>query len=234
MVYENAFGASMFGDMALNTESSESPFLFLLEEDEIKLELKTFFWNHILAPLYRIFLFHEDRASHEHFWERYHEYIKEPYYKSGVKLKKWEDQLSEDLDLGFFMSMHSSSFGGYFKRVTRQQTQFLLGRLGLATAAYHSDHDKYPDTLDALAPKYITEIPIDPFSGEPLKMIAVKNGLILYGIGPNLNDDQGTPFEREDYDWDNTKGDIAFYLGSAFKKYRLQPALEAMKKQDKK
>jgi hypothetical protein len=228
MVYENSFGASMFGDMVINDESSESPFLFLLEEDEIDLELKTFFWNHILAPLYRIFLFHEDRVSHEHFWERYHEYIKEPYYKSGIDLKEWEEYLNKNLDLGFFMSMNSSSFGVYFKRVTQQQTQFLLGRLGLATAAYRSDHGKYPKTLNSLTPKYIEEIPIDPFSGEPLKMIAVKDGLILYGVGPNLKDDQGAAFEMEDYDWDNTKGDIAFYLGSAFKEHRLKPAIEKM------
>ena len=221
IVYENSFGASTFGYMVTNDESIESPFLFMLDEDGIELELKTFFWNHIFAPLYRIFLFHEDKASHEQFWERYHEYIKEPYYKSGLKLKKWEDQLSENLDLGFFMSMNSSSFGSYFRRVTQQQTQFLLGRLGLATAAYHSDYGKYPKKLDALVPKYITEIPIDPFSGEPLKMITVKDGLILYGVGEDLKDNKGVSHDKE-----TEEGDIAFYLGSAFKEHRLKPALE--------
>jgi len=232
IVYENSFGASTFGDMVINDESSESPFIFMLEEDGIVLELKTFFWNHTFSPLYRIFLFHDDKTSHIQFWERYHEYIKEPYYKSGLNLKKWEDQLSENLDLGFFMSMNSSSFGAYFTRVTQQQTQFLLGRLGLAAAAYLSDHGKYPAALDSLMPKYITEIPTDPFSGKPLKMIAVKDGLILYGVGPNLKDDQGTPFEKEDYDWDNTKGDITFYLGSAFKEHRLKPARKKIRDQE--
>ena len=126
------------------------------------------------------------------------------------------------------MSLNSYSFSVYFKRITLQQTQFLLGRLGLAAAVYRSEHGYYPKTLEALTPRYITEIPIDPFSGEPLKMIAVKDGLILYGVGPNLKDDQGTPFEKEDYDWDNTKGDIAFYLGSAYKEHRLKPAQAKM------
>ena len=125
--------------------------------------------------------------------------------------------------------MISSPFNIYFVRAAKDQTQFNLGRLGLAAAAYHSDYGEYPKTLNSLVPKYITEIQTDLFSGEPLKMKAIKDGLILYSIGPNMKDDQGAPFEKEDYDWDNTKGDVAFYLGSAFKEYRLKPALEAMK-----
>ena len=99
MVYENSFGASMFGEMLINDQSSESPFLISLDEDEIDLEWKTFFWNHIFAPLYRIFLFHDDKVSHELFWKRFHEEIKRPYYESGMSLEKWEEQLSDNLDL---------------------------------------------------------------------------------------------------------------------------------------
>jgi hypothetical protein len=189
--------------------------------------------THFFSNMYRIFLFHDDRVSRMRYWEEFHGYIKEPYYKSGKNLKEWEKSLSENLDLGLSMAVNSYSMSSYFERVNNAQTQFLLARLGLAAAAYHSDHGKYPATLHALVPKYIMEIPIDPFSGEPLKLKAVKNGLILYGIGPNLKDNQGAPFERDDYDWDNSKGDIAFYLGSAFKEYRLKPALEAMKQQEK-
>ena len=101
MVYETAFGASVFWEMMLNEQSSESAFFISLDEEDIDLEWKAFFWNHILAPLYRIFLFNEDRVSHELFWKKFHKYIKEPYYKSGLQLKQWEDQLSENLDLGF-------------------------------------------------------------------------------------------------------------------------------------
>lgn len=223
MISEESLG----GFSLANWVTRDRPVVFgALESDEL-----SEFWlsedgllTDFFSNMYRIFLFHDDRVSRMRYWEEFHGYIKEPYYKSGKNLKEWEESLSENLDLGLSMAINSYSMSSYFERVNNKQTQFLLGRLGLAATAYSSDHGKYPATLDALAPKYITEIPIDPFSGESFKMKSVKNGLILYGVGSNLKDDQGTAFERDDYDWDNTKGDIAFYLGSAFKKYRLQPA----------
>ena len=77
-------------------------------------------------------------------------------------------------------------------------------------------------------PKYITEIPTDPFSGESLKMKAVKDGLILYGIGEDLKDNSGAAYDNE-----TKKGDIAFYFGSAYTEHRLKPAIEKMKNRPK-
>ena len=51
----------------------------------------------------------------------------------------------------------------------------------------------YPETLGALAPKYFKELPIDPFSGEPLRYAREGNGKSyrLYSVGPDRTDDKG-------------------------------------------
>jgi hypothetical protein len=42
-----------------------------------------------------------------------------------------------------------------------------VAELGVALRRYRVDHGDYPDTLAALAPAYLAQIPIDPFTGQP-------------------------------------------------------------------
>ncbi len=186
------------------------------------------FGGGIENKLYRVFFYPDDLASHGDYFKKVYEFTKQPYYQSGSEFKEWENHLAENIELGIMSSIALPSVSRYFEKTTYHQTEFLLGRLGLASAAYRSDHGKYPATLDALVPKYITEIPIDPFSGEPLKMIAVKGGLILYGVGQDLKDDQGAAYDNV-----TKQGDPAFYLGSAFKEHRLKLAIEKIKNQER-
>jgi hypothetical protein len=70
-----------------------------------------------------------------------------------------------------------------------------LSKLSYAISAYRTEHGKYPDKLDELAPKYIKEVPQDRYSGEPLVYKRESGGYMLYSIGGNLKDDRGVgPF----------------------------------------
>lgn len=68
---------------------------------------------------------------------------------------------------------------------------FLLDgtRLRIAALAYKRDNGKLPRTIGELVPKYIDEIPADPFDGEPVRYDRWKN--IIYSVGMNLKDDGG-------------------------------------------
>jgi len=187
------------------------------------------FWGGIGNKLYRVFFFPDDLASHGDYFKKVYEFTKQPYYQSGSEFKEWENHLAENIELGIMSSIALPSVFRYFDKTTYHQTEFLLGRLGLASAAYRSDHGKYPATLNALVPKYIREIPKDPFSGEPFKMKAINDGLILYGVGEDLKDGDGAAYDNV-----TKQGDIAFYLGSAFKERRLQPAIEKQRQQEAK
>jgi len=67
----------------------------------------------------------------------------------------------------------------------------------LALRAYSLDHQgTYPASLAELTPKYMTQLPIDPFGNGTVPLVYRNIGAsyLLYSIGPDGKDDSGTPF----------------------------------------
>jgi hypothetical protein len=89
-----------------------------------------------------------------------------------------------------------------------------LGRLrdtelAAAVELYRLDHDAAPRSLDQLVPKYIESIPIDPFTGKPMRYrpLADEGGGAIYSLGPDREDDR----MRIEYDATNgtlSSGDV--------------------------
>jgi hypothetical protein len=69
--------------------------------------------------------------------------------------------------------------------------------LAFALARYQRDHGRYPKTLGQLAPKYLTEIPLDRFSGRVLIYRPSKSGYLLYSVGANGKDDGGKTYHDD-------------------------------------
>ncbi|MBU0534232.1 MAG: hypothetical protein KJ887_05515 [Candidatus Omnitrophica bacterium] len=65
--------------------------------------------------------------------------------------------------------------------------------VGLALKIYKAKNGNYPEILGKLAPKFLKEIPIDPFNSESLKYSSYIGGFKLYSFGPNMQNDFGTP-----------------------------------------
>jgi aminoglycoside phosphotransferase (APT) family kinase protein len=63
--------------------------------------------------------------------------------------------------------------------------------LAFALAWYQREQGHYPQTLDALAPKYLRRVPQDLFSGKALVYRPAANGYLLCSVGPNGKDDEG-------------------------------------------
>ncbi|HEY0257762.1 MAG TPA: hypothetical protein VGC39_09995, partial [Candidatus Methylacidiphilales bacterium] len=64
---------------------------------------------------------------------------------------------------------------------------------------YRLAHGSYPESLDALAPAYASEIPHDIFNGEPYHYHANSDGtFILYSVGWNEKDDGGQVVYKKD------------------------------------
>ncbi|HEV3236099.1 MAG TPA: hypothetical protein VGZ25_03865, partial [Gemmataceae bacterium] len=74
-----------------------------------------------------------------------------------------------------------------------EQTQQNL-YLAFALAAYHSDHKAYPAKLDDLAPKYLSCIPKDLFTGKPMIYRPANKGYLLYSVGVNGKDENGQTY----------------------------------------
>ncbi len=79
----------------------------------------------------------------------------------------------------------------------RAHTRESLGQLGFALAAYHADHGGYPESLNALAPKYISRLPHDLYTEGPLHYRREGAGCLLYSVGANGVDDGGRTFHSQ-------------------------------------
>lgn len=66
-----------------------------------------------------------------------------------------------------------------------------LTRVTFALAAYKTDHDAFPDSLDKLTPKYIAKMPQDFYVEKPLSYKRSEDGYVLYAVGPNGQDNDG-------------------------------------------
>ena len=49
-----------------------------------------------------------------------------------------------------------------------------------------------PSALEGLAPGFIDRVPVDPFSGSPLKLRRSAGSYVIYSVGANFKDDGGT------------------------------------------
>ena len=66
----------------------------------------------------------------------------------------------------------------------------------IALERYYLDHGSYPDTLSVLVPEHLAVLPVDPWTGEPLRYRPIGEGAgtyVLYSVGPDATDDGGGP-----------------------------------------
>jgi hypothetical protein len=80
----------------------------------------------------------------------------------------------------------------YAKRTAYAQESADLARVAMALERYYLVSGQYPASLDALAPKYIQEVPADIINGQPLHYRLTSDGrFVLYSVGWNETDDGG-------------------------------------------
>jgi hypothetical protein len=62
----------------------------------------------------------------------------------------------------------------------------------LACERYRQKEGTWPEKLTDLVPEYLPEVPTDPYDGKPLHFRRLADGLVLYAVGPDGQDDGGT------------------------------------------
>jgi hypothetical protein len=63
--------------------------------------------------------------------------------------------------------------------------------VAVALERYRRDHGRWPDTLEAMMPKYLAAVPKDPMDGMPLRYLRRTDGVAVYSLGPDGTDDGG-------------------------------------------
>jgi len=84
---------------------------------------------------------------------------------------------------------------GYLESVARWEANVELSRTAAALAAWRADRpagaSPYPERLDELVPRYLVEVPIDPFNALPLRYERRGDGYLLMSVSSNGIDDGG-------------------------------------------
>jgi hypothetical protein len=78
-----------------------------------------------------------------------------------------------------------------FMKVATFDALVRTARAGLACRIHKGRTGQYPESLEALVPALLDEVPIDPFTGRPLVYRRDGEGFIVYSLGSNEKDDGG-------------------------------------------
>lgn len=90
---------------------------------------------------------------------------------------------------------------------TRADAECRIAEVACALQRYRNLNGQYPPALDALAPKYLAKVPLDPYDDRPLRY-ELRNGVaVLWSIGRDQTDNGGVK--------DDAQLDICFELKSA-------------------
>jgi hypothetical protein len=104
------------------------------------------------------------------------------------------------------------ALGRVVEKSARAQSWADLARVACALERYRLANGQSPETLEALAPKFIAKLPHDVVNGQPLKYRRTEDSqFILYSVGRNETDDGGTLGLTKNGSPDWNKGDWVWH-----------------------
>jgi hypothetical protein len=114
----------------------------------------------------------------------------------------------------------------------RVRAELRCAAAAVAAERFRLHHGRWPDSLAELVPAFLQRIPTDPYARAPLRFQKTEQGLVIYALGPDLQDDGGKIFPKK-MSWGGlVKGfDLGFRLWDV--KNRRQPSSKAATGQNK-
>jgi len=79
---------------------------------------------------------------------------------------------------------------------TRSQAMLRCAIAALALERYRLAVGHWPESLDVLTPAYLREVPLDPYNGKPLLLRRLAEGVVVYAVGPD-GEDNGGKLDRQ-------------------------------------
>jgi hypothetical protein len=155
---------------------------------------------------YRVFFLRDDLSEFQQNMRRLKALAAKPYYQCRGELAEFYQQFRANRH-GVMTRLVTPGVVSLAELAARAEATRGLIRLAIAMTVFRAKTGKYPDTLDAMLPQYILEIPMDPCDGKPLRMKRDGNGIVLYSVGIDQTDDGG-----RDWDAGSKTGDITFRL----------------------
>jgi hypothetical protein len=160
----------------------------------------------LASPVYRVFFLEADLAQYRRVMHDIQQLAAKPYYEAR---QEWEayDKSWQGSRRGILTALLAPSVQRLLVLATEADAERSLVRTAVALAAFKAKAGSYPESLDALVPEYLPRVPLDPFSGRPLKLKRDGDGVVAYSVGRDLKDDGGRPAAPGAAD-----GDLVFRL----------------------
>ncbi|MDB6024042.1 MAG: hypothetical protein JWM68_265 [Verrucomicrobiales bacterium] len=125
---------------------------------------------------------------------------------ANAKFFEGQIPLNAVLKHEFFAKFLLPALSSIPRKTAAAQTSADQAVIACALERYQLAHGKYPETLAALTPDFITQLPHDLVTGDLYKYRLNDDGsFLLYSVGWNEKDDGGTPgrtaFDTKQGDW---------------------------------
>jgi hypothetical protein len=153
------------------------------------------------------------RRSHGQFLRLMNEYVEAarlPVEEQAEPLKAIDHQVREakvhyNVLIGLLMPATLKSGEAYL----RTRAQLRCAVVALALERYRHDHGDWPKKLTDLEGNYLVAVPTDPYDRQPLRYRPTDDGVVVYSVGPDREDNAGAT-NRHNYLAKHT--DLAFRL----------------------
>lgn len=96
---------------------------------------------------------------------------------------------------------------GFYSHCAQRDVLLEGLRVLIAITRYRHTAGALPTTLQALTPKYLDAVPVDPFDGQLLRYARRGGDYVLYSVGPNGKDEGGA----QRIDWEANTGDLIIW-----------------------
>ena len=144
------------------------------------------FWSWLTRPLLKA----QVRLLPE-IYEGLEKIAGEPYYAQSAFHENYARMAEAVPERKWFLKTFLTNYQTAFMKEAALEALMLTTRTGLACKLYKNRTGRYPENLETLLPEYLTEIPVDPFTGKPLVYQIENDRLLIYSLGSNGKDDGG-------------------------------------------
>jgi hypothetical protein len=195
----DALGLASFKDFAYVT--SDSPAMQAIGPDFGRAYVWAF-----MSPYYRLYLLSDDLAAFRRAMDELQRIAGLPYADSRQGLEAFGTFFRTSCG-GMLTRLLVPSINKCVERTWAGDARRALVQTAVALAAFKAKTGSYPDKLDALVPDFLPRVPLDPYSGRPLRMKRDGAGVVIYTTGREPKDDGRIRAEPA-----KDEGDLAFRL----------------------
>jgi hypothetical protein len=148
------------------------------------------------------------------------EIAKRPPEEQAERLLHFDKKEPQDVPEILAGLMRSSDFKSISGQFLRSLAFLRCGLTAVAVERYRLASGHWPDRLDDLVPKYLSQVPIDLYDSQPLRYRRMPDGVLIYTIGEDRKDNGG---RRVHIKAGTSDADVGFQLWDLERRHQALP-----------